>query len=186
MSKKARTGRFEGEVDARARAFSASVDVDRRLAGEDVRGSIAHARMLADRGIIPRDDADAIVAGLERLHGEIRDGHFTWDPAREDVHMNIEAALTERIGAAGGRLHTARSRNDQVATDMRMWTRGACARTQAGIDALLSVHRTAHESVAARLWRLGGERFRPRTRGDRERTRLRGRHDQLARRRRGP
>jgi argininosuccinate lyase len=139
MSTKGRSGRFEGELDARARDFSASVGVDRRLAEQDVRGSIAHARMLADRGIIPPEDAEAIVAGLQRLHGEIVDGTFRWDPAREDVHMNVESALTERIGEAGGRLHTARSRNDQVATDMRMWTRDACARSQLRIDALLSV-----------------------------------------------
>lgn len=139
MGTQGRSGRFDGEVDTRARDFGASVDVDRRLAEQDVRGSIVHARMLADRGIIPREDAEAIVAGLERLRGEIEAGRFTWDPAREDVHMNVEAALTERIGAAAGRLHTARSRNDQVVTDMRVWTREACARTQGRIDALLAV-----------------------------------------------
>lgn len=139
MAEKSRSGRFAKALDAVARAFSASVDVDRRLAAEDVRGSIAHVRMLAARGIVPAADAKKIVAGLEQIGKEVADGRFRWDPAHEDVHMNVEAALTERIGAAGGRLHTARSRNDQVATDMRMWTREACARTQARIDALLAV-----------------------------------------------
>ena len=139
MGHKSWGGRFAVEPDALARDFSASVDVDKRLAADDVRGSIAHARMLGARGIIPREDADRIVAGLQQLAGEVERGEVDWDPALEDVHMNVEARLTERIGDAGARLHTARSRNDQVATDMRMWTRAACAQTQTYIDGLLAV-----------------------------------------------
>ena len=87
--------------------------------------------MLAAQGIIAAEDARLITSGLARIAGEIERGELAWDPAREDVHMNIEAVLTERIGEAGGRLHTGRSRNDQVATDMRLWTRDACRATMA-------------------------------------------------------
>ena len=139
MSEKAWGGRFEQEPAELAAQFSASVDVDKRLADQDIRGSQAHANMLAARGIISREDAQQIEQGLERIRGEVQRGELAWDAAREDVHMNIEAVLTERIGAAGGRLHTARSRNDQVATDMRLWTREACLATMARIDALLRV-----------------------------------------------
>ncbi|MGB5811945.1 MAG: argininosuccinate lyase [Polyangiales bacterium] len=139
MSKKAWGGRFEQELDAIATRFSASVDVDKRLAPEDIEGSIAHVQMLAAQGILSKEDATQIVTGLQTIGGAIERGEFTWDPGNEDVHMNIEAALTRAIGDAGGRLHTARSRNDQVATDMRLWTRGACHATAADIDAFLEV-----------------------------------------------
>ncbi|MGE0790039.1 MAG: argininosuccinate lyase [Sandaracinaceae bacterium] len=139
MSDKAWGGRFEVEPDALAARFSASVDVDKRLAPQDVRGSIAHVTMLAARGIVSDADRDAIVAGLEELATEIDAGAMAWDPALEDVHMNIETRLTERIGEAGGRLHTGRSRNDQVATDMRLFTRDALTATAARIDRLLAV-----------------------------------------------
>jgi argininosuccinate lyase len=139
MSKKAWGGRFDQELDALAARFSASVSFDQRLGLVDVRGSIAHARMLAAQGIISTADADAIVRGLTEIAGEIERGEMVWDPAKEDVHMNIEALLTERIGEAGGRLHTGRSRNDQVATDMRLWTRDAIDATAARIDRLLGV-----------------------------------------------
>jgi argininosuccinate lyase len=139
MSTKAWGGRFDDEPHDLAVRFGASVAVDSRLAAEDVRGSIAHARMLAARGILSAEDAEKIVAGLERIAGEIARGEFVWSEAREDVHMNVEAVLTERIGDAGARLHTARSRNDQVATDMRLWTRSACAATGARIDRLMAV-----------------------------------------------
>lgn len=148
MSEKAWGGRFEQEPAELAAKFSASVDVDKRLAEQDIRGSKAHATMLAARGIISREDAAQICDGLDRILGEVQRGELRWDPAREDVHMNIEALLTERIGAAGGRLHTARSRNDQVATDMRLWTREACAATMGSIDRLLRVLATrAREHV---------------------------------------
>jgi argininosuccinate lyase len=139
MSDKNWGGRFEQELDKAALAFSASVDVDKRLAIHDIRGSIAHARMLGAQGIIPREDAERIITGLEQIAQEISSGAFRWDAAHEDVHMNIEAALSARIGAAGGRLHTGRSRNDQIATDMRAWTRDACRSTAVRIDALLCV-----------------------------------------------
>jgi len=139
MSDKAWGGRFEKELDAIAASFSASVDVDGRLWPQDIDGSIAHVRMLADQKILSRQDADKIVGGLETIRTSIERGEFEWDESKEDVHMNIEAALTNAIGDAGGRLHTGRSRNDQVATDMRLWTRQACASVVADIDALLEV-----------------------------------------------
>jgi argininosuccinate lyase len=132
-------GRFDEGLDELAARFSQSVDVDRRLAPQDVRGSIAHVRMLAAQGIVPADDAAKIEAGLTALADEVEAGAFEWDPGKEDVHMNLEAALTDRIGEAGGRLHTARSRNDQVATDMRLWTREALDDTARRIDRLLDV-----------------------------------------------
>ena len=139
MSDKAWGGRFEQELDAIAARFSASVDVDGRLWPQDIEGSIAHVRMLADQNILSVDDAKQIVAGLETIRASIERGEFVWDDSKEDVHMNIEAALTSAIGDAGGRLHTGRSRNDQVATDMRLWTRQACDSVVADIDALLEV-----------------------------------------------
>jgi argininosuccinate lyase len=139
MSDKSWGGRFQEELDAQAAAFSASVEVDKRLAPEDIRGSIAHARMLGARGILERADVERIEAGLRQIAAEVERGEFRWDAAREDVHMNVEAVLTERIGEAGARLHTGRSRNDQVATDMRMFTRDACRATAARIDALQAV-----------------------------------------------
>jgi len=139
MSDKAWGGRFEEELDAIAARFSASVEVDGRLWRQDIEGSIAHVRMLADRSILSKDDSDRIVSGLQKIGSSIEAGEFDWDAAKEDVHMNIEAALTEAIGDAGGRLHTARSRNDQVATDMRLWTREACGLVINDIDALLAV-----------------------------------------------
>jgi len=137
MSKKAWGGRFDEELDTIAARFSASVDVDNRLWPQDIDGSIAHVRMLADQKILTAKDAKNIVAGLETIRAVIERGDFEWDADKEDVHMNIEAALTEAIGEAGGRLHTARSRNDQVATDMRLWTRQASHSIAADIDALL-------------------------------------------------
>ncbi len=139
MSEKAWGGRFTEEPSAIAAEFSASVAFDQRLASQDIRGSKAHANMLAARGIISASDAAEIVKGLDQIQGDIERGEMHWDAAREDVHMNIEAVLTERIGAAGGRLHTARSRNDQIATDLRLWARESCLGTIARIDRLLSV-----------------------------------------------
>ncbi len=114
-------------------AINASIGFDRRLWAQDIRGSMAHARMLAAQGIITPADRDAILAGLAAIGEEIAAGRFAFDPALEDIHLNIEARLTERIGEAGRRLHTARSRNDQVATDLRLWVREAIDR----VDALL-------------------------------------------------
>ncbi len=137
--KKAWGGRFAEELDGVALRYSASIDVDQRLAPQDIRGSIAHVTMLAARGIVSEADAAAIVSGLEQIDGEIARGEFTFRDDREDVHMNVEATLTDRIGAAGGRLHTGRSRNDQVATDMRIFTRDACRATAARVDRFLAV-----------------------------------------------
>ena len=139
MSDKAWGGRFEQDLDAIAARFSASVDVDGRLWPQDIEGSKAHVRMLAERGILSTEDAELIVSGLDRIAKSISEGDFDWDATKEDVHMNIEAALTEAIGDAGGRLHTGRSRNDQVATDMRLWTREACGSIMGDIDAFLAV-----------------------------------------------
>ena len=139
MSDKNWGGRFEEELDAAAVRFSASIDVDKRLAAQDIAGSIAHARMLGARGILPADDVTKIIAGLEQVAKEIAAGQFAWDASKEDVHMNVESALSARIGEAGGRLHTGRSRNDQVATDVRLWTREACGHTARRIDELLCV-----------------------------------------------
>src|SRR5689334_12230636 len=100
MSDKAWGGRFEQEPAELAARFSASVDVDKRLAPQDIRGSMAHAQMLAAQGIISADDASQIVAGLARIQDEVAADKLPWDQAREDVHMNVEAVLTERIGEA--------------------------------------------------------------------------------------
>ncbi|PCJ52720.1 MAG: argininosuccinate lyase [Candidatus Hydrogenedentota bacterium] len=116
-------GRFEGKTDALVEQLGESVSFDARLAPWDIRGSIAHARMLGDQSIIPKSDAKKIIAGLKKIDIEIEKDAFTFRTDLEDVHMNIESALTERIGDAGKRLHTGRSRNDQIATDMRMWCR---------------------------------------------------------------
>ncbi len=117
-------GRFEKSPGRFLMEFGASLPVDQRLWAEDIRGSVAHARMLANQGIISEADADAIEQGLSEIYREIRDGSFVFDVADEDVHMAIERALTERVGPAGARLHTARSRNDQVATDTRLYAKG--------------------------------------------------------------
>jgi len=116
-------GRFNAPTDAFVEAFTASVDFDRRLYRHDIAGSIAHATMLADQGILSEADRDAIVSGLEVVRARIEAGDFDWSIPLEDVHMNVESALTAAIGDAGKRLHTGRSRNDQVATDVRLWLR---------------------------------------------------------------
>ena len=126
-------GRFTEPTDASVEAFTASVDFDRRLYRQDVAGSVAHATMLAEVGVIDEADREAIVAGLRGIEADIESGRFEWSSSLEDVHMNIEAALTERIGEAGKKLHTARSRNDQVATDLRLYVR---AETDAIVEAL--------------------------------------------------
>lgn len=113
-------GRFSKDTNELVDGFNASIEFDKRLYREDIRGSVAHAGMLAKTGIIPREDADRIIAGLKEILADIESGKFEFEVALEDIHMNIEARLTERIGSAGARLHTARSRNDQVALDMHM------------------------------------------------------------------
>lgn len=114
-------GRFSKNTNELVDAFNASIEFDKRLYHEDIRGSIAHAKMLAKCGIIPAEDGEKIVAGLQDILKDIEAGNFAFEVALEDIHMNVEARLTERIGSAGARLHTARSRNDQVALDMHMY-----------------------------------------------------------------
>ena len=125
MPKKARpwSGRFEEPVDERVKRFTASAGFDRRLAKYDIEGSLAHARMLAARRIVSRRDLAAIERGLARIAREIASGRFAWSIDAEDVHLNIERRLVALVGEPGKRLHTARSRNDQVATDLRLWLR---------------------------------------------------------------
>ena len=117
------TGRFTEATDAFVEAFTASEHFDRRLYRHDIQGSIAHARMLAKAGVLTEAEFKAIADGLAAIRAEIERGEFQWSPALEDVHMNIEKRLTDRIGNAGKKLHTGRSRNDQVATDVRLYLR---------------------------------------------------------------
>ncbi|MGA1562319.1 MAG: lyase family protein, partial [Gammaproteobacteria bacterium] len=124
-------GRFTEATDAFVQAFTASVQFDQRLAFVDIQGSIAHATMLSEVGVLTADEQQQIVAGLKAIEQDIAAGNFDWSIALEDVHMNIEARLVERIGVVGKKLHTGRSRNDQVATDIRLWLRGE-------IDAVLA------------------------------------------------
>jgi len=116
-------GRFSEATDAFVEAFTASVEFDKVLAHYDIEGSIAHATMLASVGVLSDGELEQIVSGLTEIAEEIRTGHFNWSIALEDVHMNIESALTDRIGDIGKKLHTGRSRNDQVATDIRLYLR---------------------------------------------------------------
>lgn len=117
------TGRFSEPTDAFVEAFGASVGFDQRMYRQDITGSIAHARMLAEVGVLSEAERDSIIQGLEQIRGEIERGEFQWSIALEDVHMNIESRLTQLIGDAGKKLHTGRSRNDQVATDVRLYLR---------------------------------------------------------------
>ncbi|WIW70031.1 argininosuccinate lyase [Anaerosinus gibii] len=116
-------GRFSKTTDEMINEFQASIQFDKRMYQEDIAGSIAHATMLAKCGIIPESDTKAIIDGLQGILADIEAGNFSFDVALEDIHMNIEKRLTDRIGEAGGRLHTARSRNDQVALDTHMYVR---------------------------------------------------------------
>lgn len=128
MSEKASTnqqwgGRFSEPTDAFVARFTASVDFDQRMYRQDIQGSIAHATMLAKVGVLTDDERDQIIQGLTEIRDEIEQGQFEWSVALEDVHMNIEARLTQKIGITGKKLHTGRSRNDQVATDIRLYLR---------------------------------------------------------------
>jgi argininosuccinate lyase len=125
MSNRMWGGRFAAGPSDIMEEINASVDFDKRLAPQDIRGSLAHAAMLAATGILSPEDAAAIERGLKTIQAEIESGAFTFSRALEDIHMNVESRLAELIGPAAGRLHTARSRNDQVATDMRLWVRDA-------------------------------------------------------------
>lgn len=132
--KGARGKRFGDALDPAAAALNASIDFDQRLLAHDVAGSIAHAQMLAAQGIITAEDAKAIASGLERVADRLRSGELAWSDALEDVHMNVEARLVDEIGDAGRRLHAGRSRNDQVATDLRLYARDQAAQLIAAID----------------------------------------------------
>ncbi len=144
-------GRFaSAPADIMAR-INASVAFDRTLWRQDISGSCAHAAMLAQVGIITQADASAIRAGLAAIAADIERGHFTWDETLEDVHMNIEARLTERIGEPGRRLHTARSRNDQVAVDLRLWVRDAIDAQHAALTALMAALATRAAEYAATI-----------------------------------
>jgi argininosuccinate lyase len=129
-------GRFAAGPDAIMEAINASIGFDRRLARQDIEGSRAHAAMLAAAGILTNSDADAIREGLLTVLSEIETGRFAFSTALEDIHMNVEARLKEIVGAPAGRLHTARSRNDQVATDFRLWVREQTDAAIAGLEAL--------------------------------------------------
>ncbi|UCG38396.1 MAG: argininosuccinate lyase [bacterium] len=137
MTRKPWQGRFEKSTSQILEKFSESISFDRELYPQDIRGSIAHAMMLGKTGIIPQADADLIVEGLEQILAELEAGGDPWDPALEDVHMNLEAILTARIGDAGGRLHTARSRNDQVVLDLKLYIRDASVRIRGCLVELL-------------------------------------------------
>ena len=132
-------GRFAEPTDAFVERFTASVDFDKRLYHHDILGSIAHADMLRSIGVLDAAEHEAVVAGLKRIREEIERGEFVWREALEDVHMNIEARLTELVGDAGKKLHTARSRNDQVATDVRLWLRDRIDALDERFSALLGV-----------------------------------------------
>jgi argininosuccinate lyase len=133
-----RKGRFSGPTAELARRYSESVSFDYRLYRHDIAGSLAHAAALAHAGVISTDEQDKIDNGLRQIQKEIDSGKFEWDKSLEDVHMNIEAALTKRIGDAGAKLHTARSRNDQVALDLRLYVKAEIAEVSSGLRDLQS------------------------------------------------
>ncbi len=144
----ARGGRLKTTIDQAMQELNASVDVDSALWRVDIAGSKAHARGLARAGVISEKEATTLVDGLDTVAAEIESGAFKWDPAREDVHMNIEARLTEIVGPVGGKLHTGRSRNDQVATDLRLYCREAGQEVQ---DSLRSLCEAILERAAGEI-----------------------------------
>ena len=149
MSNRMWGGRFATGPDAIMEEINASIGFDQRLYKQDIAGSIAHASMLAEVGILTQADRDAIVAGLEKVRGEIDSNAFTFSRSLEDIHMNVESRLKDLIGDPAGRLHTARSRNDQVATDFRLYVRDAIDTLMAQIRTLqLSLVRRAEEEVS--------------------------------------
>ncbi|HEX4975149.1 MAG TPA: argininosuccinate lyase [Pseudomonadales bacterium] len=129
-------GRFSEATDAFVEEFTASVNFDKRLYRQDIQGSMAHCRMLAKVGVLTENERDQIIEGLQNIETEIDEGRFTWLVKREDVHMNIESRLTDMIGSVGKKLHTGRSRNDQVATDIRLYMRDQTDRILAEITRL--------------------------------------------------
>ena len=123
MSSKAWGGRFQQQPEDWVDEFNASIDFDQTLLDEDVQGSIAHATMLANQNIISQDDKDAIINGLKKIQQDFHNGKLTFKKSLEDIHLNIEHELIQRVGDAGGKLHTGRSRNDQVATDLHLYVK---------------------------------------------------------------
>ncbi len=151
-SRKPWGGRFDQATDADVERFSASIHFDRALARFDLRGSRAHARMLAEIGILSEADLTDLLAGLDRVEGELEDGSFPFDPAFEDIHMNVEARLRELAGPVAGRLHTGRSRNDQVATDFALFLRETAVATRRGLlDLQATLTTRAREHVETLL-----------------------------------
>ncbi|HJU18623.1 MAG TPA: argininosuccinate lyase [Stellaceae bacterium] len=142
-------GRFAAGPAAVMREINASIDVDRRLYAEDIAGSEAHCAMLVAQNILSPEDGAAIAAGLKQIKAEIESGEFAFSAEREDIHLNIEARLAELIGPAAGRLHTARSRNDQVATDLRLWLRAAIDRLDGAMRELQRALLDRAEETAA-------------------------------------
>ena len=139
-------GRFSGDTDARVADFTRSIEIDAALAPEDIAGSIAHVHGLGRAGILTENEVETLVGGLLALADDVASGALAWDPALEDVHMNLEAVLAEKVGPLAGRLHTGRSRNDQIATDLRLWTRRAID----GLDVALLVFEEALVDLAER------------------------------------
>ena len=146
MSNQMWGGRFSSAPDAIMEEINASIGFDYRFAAQDIRGSKAHVAMLAARGIVGAEDAEAITRGLDQVAREIETGEFTFSRALEDIHMNVEARLADIIGPSAGRLHTARSRNDQVALDFRLWVRDA-------IDQIEQQLRSLHVLLRLLLYR---------------------------------
>ena len=144
-------GRFEGGPASIMEVITPSIDFDKRMAREDIAGSRAHARMLAVQEIISHADCEAILKGLDTIETEIAEGKFSFSRKLEDIHLNIESRLKELIGDAAGRLHTARSRNDQVATDFRLWVREACDRADKGVEGLQRALFTQAEAHSATI-----------------------------------
>src|SRR5947209_3225344 len=146
-------GRFRGKTDPQVETFTSSLAIDRRLYRHDIAGSIAHCRTLERAGVLTRREADKLVAGLKQVEKEIADGRFRFTPAHEDIHMAIEARLTELVGEVGGKLPTGRSRNDQVALDLRLYLRDAVK------DLLTGLRRLQESLVALALVMAHASRF---------------------------
>lgn len=132
-------GRFRESTDPTVERFSASIGFDRALARFDIRGSIAHAEMLGRQGLVPKEDVETLVSGLRSIETEIEQGEFPFDEALEDIHMNIESRLRTLVGTPAGRLHTGRSRNDQIATDLALYLRETCGAARRGLAELRQV-----------------------------------------------
>ena len=155
MVNKPWSGRFDGKTDRRVEEFTQSISFDQRLFKQDIQGSIAHANMLAKVGLLNDSERQQIVRTLSEIQADIEKGTFSFVQEREDVHMHIEAALIERLGDVGRKLHTARSRNDQVATDLKLWVREASDRIDVGLinlqRAFVARGRSPSRSYTARV-----------------------------------